>query len=201
MAYNNCKFDDPSLATYAKTSEMIELESSYFGKESYRPSKNELESNFGGFPRYGYFSRKKFHFCQCPEIRTYSKQTGASTTNRLFIPGRWNFDIYLDVKSSYKLAAYGLDDVASKFIKKKKIYLPAKTQFEYFISGLKDDPTPQDIANTELLDKYCKKDCELPKGLFEYFNLRNKYAGGSRANMLNIEDQFWRGKKKYIITF
>ena len=118
---------------------MIELDckSSFFGKESYMPSKDEIANNYKQFPRYGYYSRKRKHFCQCPQIDTYSKQTGASSTNRLIIPGRWNFDIYLDVKGSHKLASYALDDVAWHFIGQKKIPLKAKDQFEYFLCGNK----------------------------------------------------------------
>jgi len=137
LAYNNCKYDDPTIHDYAKICGMIELDgkSSFFGKESYMPSKDELANNYKQFPRYGYYSRKRKHFCQCPQIDTYSKQTGASSTNRLIIPGRWNFDIYLDVKGSHKLASYALDDVAWHFIEQKKIPLKAKDQFEYFLCG------------------------------------------------------------------
>ena len=157
---------------------MIEVDTAgSFGKEVCRPTEDEFDNNAGNFPRYGYFSRRKMHFCQCPKINSYSKQSGASVTNRLVIPGRWNFDIYLDVKASWKLPSYGLDDVGMHFIGQRKIPLPAKDQFEYFLCGLKENPTPEDIDKSKKLDEYCKKDCQIPKGLFQRFNLRDKYAG------------------------
>ena len=60
---------------------------------------------------------------------------------------------------------------------------------------MKEFPTEEDIKKARLLDEYCKKDAILPKGLFTRFNLRNKYAGGSRANMLNVENQLWSGQQ------
>ena len=195
IGFNTCKFDDPFAAKYAANLGMTKLVSSWFGRETHRPSDEEMKFNGNKFSRYGFLSRRKFHFCQCPEIESNSKQTGSQKTNRLYVPGRWNIDIFLDVKASYKLADYTLDNIGKTFINKTKIPLKAKDQFEYYVSGNKSNPTEEEKKKHKDLCEYCEKDCELPWGLCKYFNLRSKYAGGSRANFLNVEDQFWRGQQ------
>lgn len=195
IAYNNCNFDDPYEAHYAHTLGMTKLvKTSKNGEETYAPSDQELiESD--SFSRYGYFSRRKFYFCQCFEVKTHSKQTGSQKTHRMKIPGCYNIDIYLDVKMSWKLNSYKLDDVGNLFVNMTKVPLSAKEQFEYFEMGNKPDATPEEKSkHTDICD-YCEQDCLIPKALYEYFNLRSKYSGGSRANYLNVEDMLWRGQQ------
>jgi hypothetical protein len=193
-AYNNTGYDDNARALYAETCGLVAPDPKRAFLNERMPAPEHVAEN-NGQGCYGLMSRRKNHYCQCIFRKTESKQTGAFTQYRLSEAGRWIFDLLMDVRASHKLQEYGLNAVSENFIGKSKIDMKPGVQFQYYQYGMDPNATAEELEKNRLLILYCEQDCRLPMYLEEYFKIVAKYSGGSRANLLNMECQLWRGQQ------
>ena len=191
--YNRSSFYSKNASRFRK---MYDAE----GNEQVKMEDGEEENgNSEIMPVFGYFSRRANHFCPCDEVESQSKQTGASKAYRWMIGGRWNIDIYKDVKANEKLSSYKLNDVAFAKVGKKKIDIAPREQFKKYAQGyIPNSPTA--AQDHEDLNKYCKQDSVLPILLLDYYFIRIKFAESSRANKLDGDDQSHRGQQVRVMN-
>jgi len=89
-----------------------------------------------------------------------SSAYGDSEFNRIYIPGRLNYDLLIHYKRGMKkYSSYKLDNIASEVLKKNKLDVSAKDIFNLYESGL-----PQDIKR---IGEYCIVDTELLQQLVD----------------------------------
>lgn len=142
---------------------------------------------------------RKWHI-ETREVTT--RAHGTTVTHNLNMYGRYSLDVWRYVKTYFKLRSYGLNAVATHFLKERKVDLPYKVIPEYFRSG---PSTRQKIAH------YCSQDCALPwrliKALMVEFNLAEmaRVTGVpffwliSRGQQIKVQSQLLRhGRKNNI---
>jgi DNA polymerase elongation subunit (family B) len=89
-----------------------------------------------------------------------SSAYGDSEFNRIYIPGRLNYDLLIHYKRGMKkYSSYKLDNIASEVLKKNKLDVSAKDIFNLYERGL-----PQDIKR---IGEYCIVDTELLQQLVD----------------------------------
>lgn len=88
-----------------------------------------------------------------------SSALGQNVLKMVPMSGRFVFDLFQTVKSSYKLDSYSLNNVSKEFLGDCKLDMPIKELFQHYRIG-----DPQKLA--EVAD-YCIKDTELPIKIME----------------------------------
>lgn len=89
-----------------------------------------------------------------------SSAYGDSEFNRIYIPGRLNYDLLIHYKRGMKkYSSYKLDNIASEILKKNKLDVSAKDIFNFY-----DEGTPEKIKK---IGEYCIVDTELLQQLVD----------------------------------
>lgn len=112
----------------------------------------------------GYILQKLSRLQNTPCVikkETFSSSAyGDSEFNRLYIPGRLNYDLLIHYKRGMKkYPSYKLDYIANEILKEGKHDVTAKDIFGYYEEG-----TPDNIAH---IGKYCIQDTELLQKLVD----------------------------------
>jgi DNA polymerase delta subunit 1 len=112
----------------------------------------------------GYILNKLSRMEQCPcvvkEEYFSSSAYGDSEFNRMYIPGRLNYDLLIHYKRGMKkYPSYKLDYIANEILKEGKNDVGAKEIFSYY-----EDGSPDKIAE---IGRYCIKDTELLQKLVD----------------------------------
>jgi DNA polymerase delta subunit 1 len=101
--------------------------------------------------------------CKQAEIKKEyfsSSAYGDSEFNRVYIPGRLNYDLLIHYKRGMKkYASYKLDNIASEVLKQNKHDVSAKDIFDFYQRG-----TPEDIR---VIGRYCIQDTALLQRLVD----------------------------------
>jgi DNA polymerase elongation subunit (family B) len=89
-----------------------------------------------------------------------SSAYGDSEFNRIYIPGRLNYDLLIHYKRGMKkYSSYKLDNIASEILKENKHDVSAKEMFDYYQQG--------DPEKIKLIAEYCIQDTALLQKLVD----------------------------------
>lgn len=92
-----------------------------------------------------------------------SSAYGYNEYDRIYPPGRVNFDVMVNIKREQKLESYKLDSVAEEFLGENKHPVSPQEMFETFDSG--DPDRMKTVAH------YCIQDTKLPQRLMDKLSI------------------------------
>jgi DNA polymerase elongation subunit (family B) len=111
---------------------------------------------------------------------------GDSDFNRLYIPGRLNFDLLIYFKRNFKFDSYKLNNVAKQIIGKQKNDMNIKDMFRYYKEG--------DPERIKEIGEYCIHDTDLLQDLVDAKRILDDTAQLSNityvpASYINVKGQ------------
>jgi DNA polymerase delta subunit 1 len=113
-----------------------------------------------------------------------SRAHGKTIYERLYIPGRINFDILIFIRRNYKEKGYKLDDISEKYLKEKKHDIKAIDIFKAYEKG--------DIKE---IGDYCIQDTLLPQKLVDVLSIFQTQISMSNVTSVPIKYLITRGEQ------
>lgn len=136
----------------------------------------------------GYIGRRKNDETVYVEPNPWQSSAYSYNEEKWFrFSGRICFDMYKKVRREEKMTRYTLSAVTEKYLKRTKLELPAKRQFEICDNGT--------IEEWELLLRYSLRDSVCLLDLFTKFNTWQGISEMANVAHIGLEDIYTRGQQ------
>lgn len=121
-----------------------------------------------------------------------SSARGTSSFQYLSMPGRFNFDLLVYIRSEFKLEFYKLDYVAEQFLGQHKNPVTPHMIFEAYRA--------QDPAKTAEVARYCIQDTLLPQRISDKKEILTSMIEMSRATYVKLNDLLLKGQQVKVLS-
>ena len=154
-------------------------------KEAYDEFSKIYDSRFA----YNYCSRIRVERTVLETVILQSAALGSNELIRFDMTGRTSFDLFLHIKSNFKMNSYSLKSSCKKFLPdgQNKVDLPYKTMFEHWKSG--------DSKRRALVAEYCSMDCDLVVEIIDKAAIRVDLIEMSRFTFTPLPQLVTRGQQ------
>jgi len=143
-----------------------------------------------GQPQFGRFSRFTNEVCQLVAANFSSSAKGNQESFKVEMSGRWHIDLLKDVRDSFTLPSYALEEVAKHFLKQRKLEISPMELMNAFDFGTKEQ-------KQQVLE-YCGQDCRLLVKLIDFFSTTAKYTEIARNTLLNVSPLIHNGQQQRL---
>jgi DNA polymerase delta subunit 1 len=121
-----------------------------------------------------------------------SKARGNSSFQRLNMPGRFNFDLLVYIRSEFKLEFYKLDFVAQEFLGQHKNPVTPAMIFAAYAK--------QDAKATAEIGRYCIQDTLLPQRICDKKEILTSIIEMSRITFVKVQDLLLKGQQIKVLS-
>ena len=138
------------------------------------------------------FGKVKDQLCSLKKSTFTSSARGTTDFERLLIPGRINFDLFIFIKMTYTENSYKLDDIAEKYIGENKHEVSPREMFDWYASG---DPNL-----IEKLGRYCIQDTVLLQKLVDQLYITQAQISMSNVTLVPFKFLIEKGQQIKIFS-
>jgi DNA polymerase delta subunit 1 len=121
-----------------------------------------------------------------------SSAYGSSRYNRVTIPGRINFDIFIYIQREFKEPSYTLDDISKKYLGKQKNDMTVHEMFSSY--------SDKDYSLSRKVAKYCEQDSTLPLLLVDKFSILQNGISMSNVTFVPFTYLIFKGQQIKVFS-